>query len=129
MRLKDFLRLPLGVYKITDGITEYELEKCLVGEYSESLGEHVWWIRQKFMYHVMNMGIYLEYENVHDDIGSIQKRRTTIPNYRYPVLKAHVSFGLVGLSADFTYKVKKYDLLPRGSFKQYAKKEKTLNHQ
>lgn len=123
MRLKDLILLPLGKYKVTDGITEYELEKSLVGEYADTLGEHVWWLRQKFMYHTMSMGIYLEYAKCHDDMGPIERMRTPMPNFKYPVLKAHVSFGMIGLSAEVTYKIKSYDLLPIGSFKKYAAKE------
>lgn len=123
MRARHFLSMPLGTFNATDGIYSYTIEKELTGEYSETLGEFTWWLKEESHtpYNIKRIQLHVRYEQVFEqgERGYYQHI-----NIKYPIMTGSTSVGGIGVhDNDMSGRLRSLELLPTGSFKEYVKKE------
>lgn len=108
---RDFFRMPVGQFELTDKIYDYTVKK-----FKEENGEESWMINQKGTYSGNSMWLHTFEEHISEKVYEPWKIKRISANANIGGLYIH--------SEDGGYRiVTKLIIMPRGSFKEYVKKE------
>lgn len=111
MTRRDFLRLPIGKYEMSDGISNYTLEKC-ISSYDKCT-MYVIKIGQSFE----RVTLFEDKENVYEDNSK----------YTYPVLVGISGVGGINVHGRVSYSnLKKLKITPKSTYKQWIEKMESI---